>query len=91
MNNEYLPGYLSAQAVWSSGAGDFLEEEFGVQSQFDREFALAHAAAPSGGAAKKSLQICGVGGESQKRPALPTTKKPNGKSQIKAVILKRRK
>jgi hypothetical protein len=49
--SSFVPRYLLAQAVWSSGAGDYLEEECGVQPQFDREFALAHAAAPSGGAA----------------------------------------
>ena len=40
----------SAQGVWSSGAGDFLQAECGVQPQGNREFALAHAAAFSGGA-----------------------------------------
>jgi hypothetical protein len=40
----------SAQGVWSSGAGDFLQAECGVQTQGNREFALANAAAFSGGA-----------------------------------------
>jgi outer membrane lipoprotein-sorting protein len=41
----------SVQAVWSSGAGDFLEVGCGAQEQYDREIALADAAAFSGGAA----------------------------------------
>ncbi len=41
---------ISAQGVWSSGAGDFLQAECGVQLQIDREHALAHAAAFTGGA-----------------------------------------
>jgi hypothetical protein len=40
----------SAQGVWSSGAGDFLQAECGVQPQGNREFALANATAISGGA-----------------------------------------
>src|SRR5271166_2803851 len=32
----------TAQGVWSSGAGDFLQAECGVQLQIDREHALAH-------------------------------------------------
>jgi len=43
-------GNTGAQGVWSSGAGDFLQAECGVQLQIDREHALAHAAAFSGGA-----------------------------------------
>jgi|SRR5208282_3916768 len=39
----------SAQGVWSSGAGDFLQAECGVQPQGNREIALAHAAAFSCG------------------------------------------
>lgn len=38
-----------SQVVWSSGAGDFLQAEAGVQSQGNREIALAHASAYSGG------------------------------------------
>ena len=38
------------QGVWSSGAGDFLQAECGVQLQIDRDRALAHATAFSGGA-----------------------------------------
>jgi hypothetical protein len=33
----------SAQAVWSSGAGDFLQPGCGVQPQISRSFALPHA------------------------------------------------
>jgi len=40
----------SAQGVWSSGAGDFLQAACGVQRYASREFALARAAAFSGGA-----------------------------------------
>ncbi len=40
----------SAQGVWSSGAGDFLQAECGVQPQGNRELALANATAFSGGA-----------------------------------------
>ena len=43
-------GNTGAQGVWSSGAGDFLQAECGVQPQGSREFALANAAAFSGGA-----------------------------------------
>ena len=43
------PGNNSAQGVWSSGAGDFLQAECGVQPQGNREIALVHAAAFSGG------------------------------------------
>lgn len=43
-------GDVSAQAVWSSGAGDFLLTEGGIQPQGNREIALAHAAAFSMGA-----------------------------------------
>jgi len=39
------------QAVWSSGAGDFLEKGLGAQKQADRDIALARAAELSGGAA----------------------------------------
>ena len=37
------------QAVWSSGAGDFLQAEGGVQPQGNRTLALARARADSGG------------------------------------------
>ena len=40
----------SAQGVWSSGAGDFLQAVCGVQPQGNREIALSNAAAFSGGA-----------------------------------------
>jgi hypothetical protein len=40
----------STCGVWSSGAGDFLQAERGVQPQGNREIALAHAADFSGGA-----------------------------------------
>lgn len=43
-------GNTGAQGVWSSGAGDFLQAECGVQPQGNREFALANATAISGGA-----------------------------------------
>jgi hypothetical protein len=43
-------GNVSTHGVWSSGAGDFLQAECGVQPQGNREIALAHAAALSGGA-----------------------------------------
>lgn len=43
-------GNTGAQGVWSSGAGDFLQAECGVQPQGNREFALANAAAFSGDA-----------------------------------------
>ncbi len=43
-------GNTGAQGVWSSGAGDFLQAECDVQLQIDREHALAHATAFSGGA-----------------------------------------
>jgi len=43
-------GNAGAQGVWSSGAGDFLQAECGVQPQGNREFALANAAVFSGGA-----------------------------------------
>jgi len=39
-----------AQAVWSSGAGNFLEIGRGAQNQISRELALTEAAAPSVGA-----------------------------------------
>jgi hypothetical protein len=38
-------------AVWSSGAGDYLEAGWGVQGPINRDAALAHAAGLSGGAA----------------------------------------
>ena len=44
------PGNVSAQAVWSSGAGDYLLTESGLQPKGNREIALSHAAAFSGGA-----------------------------------------
>lgn len=40
----------SAQGVWFSGAGDFVQAECGLRPQVNREFALANAAAFSGGA-----------------------------------------
>ncbi len=39
-----------SQAVWSSGAGDYLQAEAGVQFEGNRNIALAHAAAYAGGA-----------------------------------------
>jgi hypothetical protein len=39
------------QAVWFAGAGNYLEMGWGVQWQYNRETALANAAAVSGGAA----------------------------------------
>lgn len=39
------------QAVWSSGAGDYVEMGWGVQRQYDRDIALAKAEAISGSAA----------------------------------------
>jgi outer membrane lipoprotein-sorting protein len=41
----------AASAVWSSGAGNYLQMEWGVQGRSDRDVALADAAGPSGGAA----------------------------------------
>ncbi len=38
-----------SQAVWSSGAGDYLQAEAGVQPQGNREIALIRASAYSGG------------------------------------------
>jgi hypothetical protein len=46
----YAIGSQGSHAAWSSGAGDFVRDEAGVSSQSDREMALAHAAAFSGGA-----------------------------------------
>src|SRR5208337_4540566 len=43
-------GNTSAQGVWSSGTGDFLQAVCGVQRYASREFALARAAAFSSGA-----------------------------------------
>jgi len=40
------------QAVWSSGAGDFLQTEAGLQSEGTREIALAQAAVFAGGATR---------------------------------------
>jgi outer membrane lipoprotein-sorting protein len=49
--SSFVPSELRAQAVWSSGAGDYVEEEVGVQNTLSRDYALAQAATPSGGAA----------------------------------------
>jgi hypothetical protein len=46
-----------SQAVWSSGAGDYLQAEAGVQAQGDRKIALAHASAYSGGVTKTVPQV----------------------------------
>jgi hypothetical protein len=43
-------GNASTCGIWSSGAGDFLQAECGVQPQGNREIALARAADFSGGA-----------------------------------------
>ncbi|MBW8864111.1 MAG: hypothetical protein JF609_04155 [Verrucomicrobia bacterium] len=43
-------GNTGAEAVWSSGAGNFLEIGRGAQNQISRELALTEAAAASGGA-----------------------------------------
>ncbi len=48
--SSYYVRNTSAQVVWSSGAGDFLQAECGVQPQGNHKLALAHAAAFSGGA-----------------------------------------
>ena len=42
----------SAQVVWSSGAGNYLQVESGVQPQGDQEISLMHAAVFSDGATK---------------------------------------
>ena len=46
-----------SQAVWNSGAGDFLQSEAGVQPQGDRKIALAHAGAFSGGVTRTVPQV----------------------------------
>ncbi|MDR3378546.1 MAG: hypothetical protein P4M10_07660 [Verrucomicrobiae bacterium] len=45
------------QAVWYSGAGDFLQADAGVQFQGDRKLALAHASASSGGVTRTVPQV----------------------------------
>jgi len=45
------PGDTFNQAVWSSGAGDYLEMGWGVRRQGDRDDALANASELSGGKA----------------------------------------
>ena len=42
---------IRIQAVWSLGAGNFLDAEWGTQAQYNQEIALLTAAGPSGGAA----------------------------------------
>ena len=49
--SSYYVRNTSAQAVWSSGAGDFLQAECGVQPQGNHDLALANAATFSGDAA----------------------------------------
>jgi hypothetical protein len=46
----YSATSTSGHAVWSSSAGDFLQADAGVQSEGNRNIALAHAAANTGGA-----------------------------------------
>jgi hypothetical protein len=50
-NSEFdsSPGNTLNQAVWSSGAGDYLQMGWGVRRQFDRDTALANATEFSGG------------------------------------------
>jgi len=50
-DSSYAAGNTGIQTVWSSGAGDFVEMGWGVQRQYDRDVALAKAAATSGSAA----------------------------------------
>jgi outer membrane lipoprotein-sorting protein len=48
--SSFVPLAQHVQAVWSSGGGNYFEAESGVQNELSRDFALGHAAAPSGGA-----------------------------------------